>query len=253
MRSFVGLFTKWRNIRQAKSVCKPSSLKKKKHFKGTSISYHWLWVDQPPGNSMAPNLEMSSLLKVSPGIKPRFFNQKIEAKEPEKNIPWFQTIDLSWAERKRQQWPQRWRRQRSSLHRRSSWRWSTSKPTRPSSSLPAPWVAPPSEFDSRGIKAQLKKDKGKTSKNDWHNPRGIKVWIQEWKQERSSLPFQLHWTDAPSPPSPGDEPQIYNHTWIYLHSTIESESEKPQIYNHTCICLHSPIIKTIPRIWNTFM
>ena len=32
-------------------------------------------------------LEMSSLLKVSPGIRPRFFNQKIEAKEPEKKIP----------------------------------------------------------------------------------------------------------------------------------------------------------------------
>ena len=49
---------------------------------------------------MAPNLEMSSLLKVSPGIKPRFFNQKIEAKEPEKNIPCFQTIDLSSREEK---------------------------------------------------------------------------------------------------------------------------------------------------------
>jgi hypothetical protein len=30
---------------------------------------------------------MSSLLKVSPGIKPRFFNQNIAQKLPEKNIP----------------------------------------------------------------------------------------------------------------------------------------------------------------------
>lgn len=30
---------------------------------------------------------MSSLEKVSPGIKPLFFSQKIDAKEPEKKIP----------------------------------------------------------------------------------------------------------------------------------------------------------------------
>lgn len=30
---------------------------------------------------------MSSLLNVKPGISPRFFSQKIEANEPEKNIP----------------------------------------------------------------------------------------------------------------------------------------------------------------------
>lgn len=30
---------------------------------------------------------MSSLEKVSPGINPLFFNQKIDAKEPEKKIP----------------------------------------------------------------------------------------------------------------------------------------------------------------------
>ena len=32
-------------------------------------------------------LEMSSLLKVRPGMSPLFFSQKIEAKEPEKKIP----------------------------------------------------------------------------------------------------------------------------------------------------------------------
>ena len=30
---------------------------------------------------------ISSLLKHSPGIKPRFFSQKMAQKEPEKNIP----------------------------------------------------------------------------------------------------------------------------------------------------------------------
>lgn len=30
---------------------------------------------------------MSSLEKVSPGMSPLFFNQKIEAKDPEKKIP----------------------------------------------------------------------------------------------------------------------------------------------------------------------
>jgi hypothetical protein len=43
--------------KQAKSQCKPSSL------------------------------EINSFEKESPGINPRFFNQKIEQKEPEKKIP----------------------------------------------------------------------------------------------------------------------------------------------------------------------
>ena len=30
---------------------------------------------------------INSLLNVNPGIKPRFFNQKIEQKDPEKKIP----------------------------------------------------------------------------------------------------------------------------------------------------------------------
>jgi hypothetical protein len=33
------------------------------------------------------SLEMSSLLKVSPGIRPLFFSQKMDAKLPEKKIP----------------------------------------------------------------------------------------------------------------------------------------------------------------------
>lgn len=33
------------------------------------------------------SLDISSLLNVSPGITPLFFNQKIEAKDPEKKIP----------------------------------------------------------------------------------------------------------------------------------------------------------------------
>lgn len=33
------------------------------------------------------SLDMSSLLKVKPGIKPRFFSQKIAAKLPEKKMP----------------------------------------------------------------------------------------------------------------------------------------------------------------------
>ena len=33
------------------------------------------------------SLEISSLLKVRPGITPRFFNQKMDANEPEKKIP----------------------------------------------------------------------------------------------------------------------------------------------------------------------
>jgi len=57
MRSWLGLSTRCLNIRQAKSVCKPSSL------------------------------EISSLLKVRPGIRPRFFSQKIAAKLPEKKMP----------------------------------------------------------------------------------------------------------------------------------------------------------------------
>ena len=35
----------------------------------------------------ASSREINSLLKVRPGIKPRFFNQKIEQNAPEKNIP----------------------------------------------------------------------------------------------------------------------------------------------------------------------
>merc|ERR1712242_567242 len=57
IRASVGLFFKWWNMRQAKSVWRPSSR------------------------------EISSLLKVRPGIKPRFFSQKIAANEPEKKIP----------------------------------------------------------------------------------------------------------------------------------------------------------------------
>lgn len=36
---------------------------------------------------LTSSLLMSSLEKVSPGIKPLFFSQKIDAKEPEKKIP----------------------------------------------------------------------------------------------------------------------------------------------------------------------
>ena len=57
IRSLLGFLCRCLNSRQAKSVCSPSSL------------------------------EMSSLLNVSPGIRPRFFNQKIAAKLPEKKIP----------------------------------------------------------------------------------------------------------------------------------------------------------------------
>lgn len=52
-----GLFCRWLKIRHAKSVWRPSSRK------------------------------ISSFENVSPGIMPRFFSQKIEAKLPEKNIP----------------------------------------------------------------------------------------------------------------------------------------------------------------------
>ncbi|CAY80754.2 hypothetical protein WN66_03549 [Saccharomyces cerevisiae] len=52
-----GLFFKWANNKHAKSVCKPSSL------------------------------QINSLEKVKPGIIPLFFNQKMEAKEPEKKTP----------------------------------------------------------------------------------------------------------------------------------------------------------------------
>ncbi|KAH3680048.1 hypothetical protein WICPIJ_008429 [Wickerhamomyces pijperi] len=52
-----GLFFKWANNKQAKSVWRPSSR------------------------------QINSLEKVKPGIKPLFFNQKMEAKEPEKKIP----------------------------------------------------------------------------------------------------------------------------------------------------------------------
>ena len=38
------------------------------------------------------------MLKVSPGISPRFFSQKIEAKEPEKNIPCKKISHLNEAE-----------------------------------------------------------------------------------------------------------------------------------------------------------
>src|SRR5690606_13595448 len=36
---------------------------------------------------MPSSREISSLEKVNPGMSPRFFNQKIEQNEPEKNIP----------------------------------------------------------------------------------------------------------------------------------------------------------------------
>lgn len=36
---------------------------------------------------LTSSLEMSSLLKVKPGMRPLFFIQKIEAKLPEKKIP----------------------------------------------------------------------------------------------------------------------------------------------------------------------
>ena len=57
IRSFESLLTKCWYKRQAKSVCKPSSL------------------------------EISSLLKASPGIRPLFFSQKIAQKLPEKKMP----------------------------------------------------------------------------------------------------------------------------------------------------------------------
>lgn len=50
--SGLGRRSRWEKRRQAKSVCSPSSR------------------------------EMSSLEKVRPGINPRFFNQKMDAKEP---------------------------------------------------------------------------------------------------------------------------------------------------------------------------
>uniref|UniRef100_A0A8W7PH27 Uncharacterized protein n=1 Tax=Anopheles coluzzii TaxID=1518534 RepID=A0A8W7PH27_ANOCL len=56
-RSFDGFCTRYLNIRQAKSQCSPSSR------------------------------EISSFEKVSPGIRPRFFSQKIAAKLPLKKIP----------------------------------------------------------------------------------------------------------------------------------------------------------------------
>src|SRR6185312_13624791 len=56
-RSTGNLFTNWLYNKQAKSQCKPSSR------------------------------EINSLLKLKPGIKPRFFNQNIEQNEPEKKIP----------------------------------------------------------------------------------------------------------------------------------------------------------------------
>jgi hypothetical protein len=39
------------------------------------------------GKELTSSLDISSLLKVRPGINPRFFNQKIAAKLPEKKIP----------------------------------------------------------------------------------------------------------------------------------------------------------------------
>lgn len=36
---------------------------------------------------MPSSLEISSLLKVRPGIRPRFFNQKIAQNDPEKKMP----------------------------------------------------------------------------------------------------------------------------------------------------------------------
>ena len=57
IRSWLGFLWRCLKSRQAKSVCKPSSL------------------------------EINSLLKVNPGMSPRFFNQKIAAKLPEKKIP----------------------------------------------------------------------------------------------------------------------------------------------------------------------
>ena len=57
IRSSDGLFLRWWNIRQAKSVWSPSSL------------------------------DINSLEKVRPGIRPRFFSQKIDANDPEKKIP----------------------------------------------------------------------------------------------------------------------------------------------------------------------
>src|SRR5690606_41966952 len=56
-RASVSLFSSMEYSKQAKSQCSPSSR------------------------------EMSSLEKVKPGIKPRFFSQKIEQNEPEKKIP----------------------------------------------------------------------------------------------------------------------------------------------------------------------
>jgi len=38
-------------------------------------------------SDLTSSLDISSLLKVRPGISPLFFNQKIEAKLPEKKIP----------------------------------------------------------------------------------------------------------------------------------------------------------------------
>uniref|UniRef100_A0A1L8E6H5 Uncharacterized protein n=1 Tax=Haematobia irritans TaxID=7368 RepID=A0A1L8E6H5_HAEIR len=57
IRSLLGFCTKYLNINTAKSQCKPSSR------------------------------EISSLENVKPGMSPRFFSQKIEAKLPLKNIP----------------------------------------------------------------------------------------------------------------------------------------------------------------------
>jgi hypothetical protein len=38
-------------------------------------------------SDLTSSLDISSLLKVSPGMSPRFFNQKMAAKLPEKKMP----------------------------------------------------------------------------------------------------------------------------------------------------------------------
>lgn len=82
-----GLFTKCLNIKQAKSQWRPWKAKNEIKFRSLFFNiiqkcYHSCQCIPP-----ASSLLMSSLEKVSPGIRPLFFSQKIAAKEPEKNIP----------------------------------------------------------------------------------------------------------------------------------------------------------------------
>ena len=78
-RSWDGLCSRWEKSKQAKSVCRPSSLDILLE-NPQDVHQYTKGIDKGETTN-------SSFEKVNPGMRPRFLSQNIEAKEPEKKMP----------------------------------------------------------------------------------------------------------------------------------------------------------------------